>query len=128
RLRPRPSRRTCERCPWRGSRRRGCRWRWIGEGVGLLRAENVGAGLDGGRDGRAAGRLRGVHLRGYAAVEQAQLIEFVEALVDLTDERAAGAGHDDMVRRAPAQLLGDLVAEALGAVAVEGAQVDVDER
>ena len=67
-------------------------------------------------------------LRRHAAVQQTQTVEFVQALVDLADERAARARHDDMIGRAPAQLLGDLVAERLGAVAIEGAQIDIDER
>ena len=59
--------------------------------------------------------------------DQAEVDEFVEGFADFADERAAGHGDDDVVGQAPAELLGDLVADGLGAFGVVGAEVDVDE-
>ena len=61
------------------------------------------------------------------ACDQAQLLELAEGLADLGDQRAARHGDDDVRRQPPAELLGDLVGVALGALGVERAEVDVDE-
>ena len=53
--------------------------------------------------------------------------QFVESLVDLGDQRAAGHGHDDVVGQAPAKLLGDLIADGLRAFGIVGPQIDVHE-
>ncbi len=52
----------------------------------------------------------------------------LEALGDLREQRAGGDRRDDAVRRAPPELLGDLVREGLGALRVVRAHVHVDER
>ena len=54
-------------------------------------------------------------------------MQFVERLVDLADQAAAGHRADDVLRRPPAELLGDLEAERLRPLGVERPQVDVDE-
>ena len=51
-----------------------------------------------------------------------------ERLVDLGQQRAGRDRDDDLLRQPPAELLGDLVAERLGALGVVRPQVDVDER
>ena len=61
------------------------------------------------------------------SVDQADLVQLVERLVDLADQAAAGHRADDVLRRPPAQLLGDLEADRLRALGVERPQVDVDE-
>ena len=99
----------------------------LGDGVGLDRADGVGGGLVGDADRRAAGRLGAVHLVGLV-LDQAELDQLLERLVDLRQLRAGRHRDDDLVGQAPAELLGDLVAEGLGALGVEGADVDVDER
>src|SRR5438132_967838 len=73
-------------------------------------------------------RLRGVHLRLHGAVDQAERLELLEGLPDLGDQGAARAGHNNMLRCPPAQLLGDLVAERLGAFRVVRPEVHVHER
>ncbi len=60
-------------------------------------------------------------------VDQAEPLEFLERLVDLADQAAAGHRGDDMVGHPPAQVLGDLEADGLGALGVERPEVDVDE-
>ena len=50
-----------------------------------------------------------------------------KALRIFADKRTAGHGDDDVVGEAPAELLGDLVADGLGAFGVVGPEVDVDE-
>jgi hypothetical protein len=60
-------------------------------------------------------------------VDQAEFLQFVEALPDLAVQRARGQRHDAVVRRLPAQLLRHLVAERLRAFGVVRAHVDVDE-
>ena len=66
------------------------------------------------------------NLTGLSATSPS-VTKFLECLVDLVDERASGHGHDDVVGEAPAELLGDFVADGLGALGVVGPQVDVDE-
>ncbi len=56
-----------------------------------------------------------------------ELGELLEAARDAGEHRARGDRPDDDVRRAPAERLGDLVGEGLGALGVERPQVDVDE-
>ena len=97
-----------------------------GDGVGLLRLDVVAALLDGLRDGRAAGGLRAEEADGLV-FDQAERDQLIEGLADLADQRAAGHRADDVVGQAPAELLGDLVADGLRALGVVGAQVHVDE-
>ena len=61
-------------------------------------------------------------------VEQADLVQLLEALVDLREQRAARDRHDHVVGRLPAELLGGLVRERLRALGVERPHVDVHER
>ena len=75
------------------------------------RLDLVRAGFHRRRDRVAAGRLGAVHPRRDRAVDQAEPLEFLERLVDLADQAAAGHRGDDVVGRAPAQVLGDLEAE-----------------
>src|SRR3972149_162203 len=77
-------------------------------------------------DGRAASGLRAVNLCPVLR-DKAQGMELLEGLVYLGYERAAGHGHDDVVREPPAELLRYLVAEGLGALGVVRPDVDVDE-
>ena len=60
-------------------------------------------------------------------VEEADLRQLPEPLGDLRQLGARADRHDDVVRRLPAQLLGRLEGEGLGALRVVRAQVDVDE-
>ena len=69
------------------------------------------AGLDRGRDRVAAGRLGAVHPGRDRPVDQAEPLEFLERLVDLADQAAAGHRRDDVVGRPPAQVFGDLEAD-----------------
>src|SRR5439155_25102913 len=78
------------------------------------------------RDRGAALRLAAVDA-GTRAGDEADLPELLEALPDLREERAGRDRRDDGVRQLPAELLGDLEGEGLGALGVVGAQVDVDE-
>ncbi len=98
----------------------------LGDGVGLNRPDALRALLPGRDDRRAALRLAAGHL-GLDAVNQAQLGQLIEAFADLHVERARGHRHDAVVGGAPAQLLGDFIAQGLGALGVVGAHVDVDE-
>ena len=82
--------------------------------------------LDGAGDGRAAGGLRAEEAD-RLVFDQTERDQLIEGLADLADQRAAGHGDDDVIRQAPAELLGDLVADGLRALGVVGAQVDVDE-
>ena len=95
--------------------------------LGLLRLDVVSSLFDGDRDGRAAGGLRSEEAHRRLGFDQAEEDELVEGLADFADQGAAGHGHDDVVGQAPAELLGDLVADGLRAFRVVGAQVDVDE-
>ena len=99
----------------------------LGDGVGLDRADRVDAGLVGDRDRRAAGGLGAEDLVGLV-LDQAERDQLLEGLVDLGQLRAGRDRDDDLVGQPPAELLGDLVAERLGALGVVGAHVDVDER
>ncbi|OLL73183.1 ComEC/Rec2-related protein [Pseudonocardia sp. Ae168_Ps1] len=98
-----------------------------GDGVRLLRLDPVVAGLEGRRDRGAAGGLRAEH-RVRRRLDQAQLAQLGEALVDLRELRAGRDRDDDLLRQPPAELLGDLEAQGLGALGVVGADVDVHER
>ena len=79
------------------------------------------------RDRRAALGLRAVHRRDRAADEPG-VDELLEAARDLREQRARGDRRDDAVGELPAELLGRLVRERLGALGVVRAHVDVDER
>ena len=78
-------------------------------------------------DRRAAGGLGAVHLVGLV-LDEPELDQLLEGLVDLGQLRAGGDRDHDLVGQPPAELLGDLVAQGLGALGVVGADVDVDER
>ena len=98
-----------------------------GDGVRLLRLDHVVAGLERGGDRRAAGGLRPEHgVRGR--LDQAEAAQLGEPLVDLGELRSGGDRDDHLLREPPAQLLGDLVAQGLGALGVVRADVDVHER
>ena len=94
---------------------------------GLTGRIDVVAVAEGRRDRRASGRLRAEDLVGLV-LDEAELDELLEGLVHLGQLRAGRDRDDDLVGKPPAELLGDLVAERLGALGVEGTDVDVDER
>ena len=62
-----------------------------------------------------------------AGLDETELGELAEALVDLGQLASRGDRDDDVVGQLPAELLGDLEGEGLGALGVVGADVDVDE-
>ena len=61
-------------------------------------------------------------------LDQAETDQLAEALVDLGQLRAGGDRDHHLVGQPPAELLGDLVGQRLGALGVVGPDVDVDER
>ena len=61
------------------------------------------------------------------ALDEAELDELLEPAGDAGEHRPRGDRRDDDVGRPPAERLGDLVGERLGALRVERAEVDVDE-
>ena len=67
------------------------------------------------------------HEADRATLDQAHLGELLEAPGDAREHRARGHRPHHDVRRPPAQRLGDLERQGLGALGVERAQVDVDE-
>ena len=83
-------------------------------------------GEDRGRDRIAAARLGDVDARRLGLGEPQQL-QLAQALVQARGERAAGGGGDDVVGRAPVELLDDLERRRLRALGVERAQRDVGE-
>ena len=98
----------------------------LGDRVRLDRIGKLEAGVERADDRRAAGRLRRVDRR-QLALDQADGAELLEALEDARQQRAAGDRRDDVLREAPAELLGDLEAVGLRALGVVRAQVDVGE-
>ena len=94
--------------------------------VRLHRIGKLEPGLERADDGRAAGGLRRVNRR-QVAVDEADASQFLEALQDSRQQRAAGDRRDDVLRESPAELLGDLEAGGLRAFGVVRAQVDVRE-
>ena len=60
-------------------------------------------------------------------LDEPEADQLAERLVDLGHQRAGRDRRDDLTRQPPAELLGDLVADGLGALGVVRAQVDVDE-
>ena len=79
-----------------------------------------------GGDRGAPGGLRAEHpVR--TVVDQPESDQLTKCLVDLNELRTGRYGDDDLGRQPPAQLLGDLVADGLGALGVVGPHVDVDE-
>ncbi len=62
------------------------------------------------------------------AGDEPEGLELLDALPDLRDERPAGARHDDVLGRAPAQLFDDLESVALGPLRVIRSKVHVHER
>ena len=100
----------------------------LGDRVGPHRVHVVDAVGERRGDRRAAGGLRARHAHLGCLVEQADLVQLVEALVDLGEQRAARDRHDHVVGRLPAELLGGLVGERLRALGVERAHVHVHER
>ena len=99
----------------------------LGDRVGLHRPRRVVPGLERRRDRRAAGRLGAEHLVGLA-VDQAELASSRKALSTLVSCEPDAIGMTTCVGQPPAELLGDLVAQRLGALGVERPDVDVDER
>src|SRR5215204_4045451 len=61
-------------------------------------------------------------------LHQPERDELLERLVDLGQLRAGRDRDDNLVGQAPAELLGDLIAERLRPLGIERAHVDVDER
>ena len=57
----------------------------------------------------------------------AQGYEFAKCFGNFCDQRAAGHGHDNVVRQRPTQLLGDFEAVRLRAFGVVRAQIHVDQ-
>src|SRR6185503_13706858 len=94
----------------------------LGDRVRLDRAADVGALRPGGGDGRAAERLGAVE-GGQLAAQQARVDELLEAARDLGEQRAGGDRRDHAVGDLPAELLGRLERERLGALGVVRAQV-----
>ena len=93
---------------------------------GLTGSGNSRPSLERAHDGRAAGRLRRVDPR-QLAVDEADLAQLAEAATDARQQRAAGDRRHEVLREAPAQLLGDFEPERLRALGVVAAQVDVRE-
>src|SRR5262245_11785023 len=58
---------------------------------------------------------------------RAEACPLSQRAVDLAAQAVPGHRAEDMPRRPPAELLGDLVADRLGALGIERPQVDVDE-
>ena len=79
-------------------------------------------------DRRATVRLRARHADVRLLVEQPHLVQLVEALADLGEQRSAGDRHHDVVGHAPAELLGGLERERLRTLGVVRPHVDVHER
>ncbi len=63
----------------------------------------------------------------FLFLDQSQRDQFVERFPNLGDQRASGHRANDVVRKPPAELLGNFVADGLGAFGVIGAQVHVHE-
>ena len=61
-------------------------------------------------------------------VDETEGHQLAERLVDLGELRTGGHRDHDLLRQPPAERLGDLVAEGLGALRVVGPDVDVHER
>ena len=99
----------------------------LGDRVGLLRLDDVGAFVDRVDDRVAAGRLGRIDLAA-GVFDEAELDQLLVGLGDLRQDRAAGGGDDGVLRQPPAELLGDLEAVGLGAFGVVRTQVDVDDR
>src|SRR3990172_4611528 len=97
------------------------------DGVRLLGTDGEAPALPGVVYGRAAEGLDTAHAGGVP-VDEAKPGELLDPLVYLREEGTAGQRHDTVVRRTPAQLLADFVAERLAALGVVGPHVDVYER
>ena len=78
-------------------------------------------------DRRAARGLGAEDLVGLV-LDEAELDQLLERLVDLGQLGPGRHRDDDLVGQPPAELLGDLEAQRLGALGVERPHVDVDER
>ncbi len=105
---------------------RGADGEGFGDGVGFDGLEEIEAGLLGRGDGGAAGGLGAVDVV-FGFGGEAELDQFLVALVNFCEERAGGHGDDGVLGGAPAGLLDDFKAHALGAFGVVGAHIDVDE-
>ena len=90
------------------------------------RFDDVGPGGPRGRDRGAAGGLA-TDEPDRPPFDQAQVGQLLEAAGDPGEHRPGGDRRDDDVGRPPAERLGDLVGEGLGALGVERPEVDVDE-
>ena len=60
--------------------------------------------------------------------DEADLRQFLVALVNFREQRAGRHRDDGVLRRAPAELLGDFIRHALRAFGVVGAHIDVHKR
>src|SRR5439155_16048599 len=97
-----------------------------GDGARLDGTDLAGAVLDGGHDRVAAGRLGAVQLR-LRTLDPAEERQLVERLADLGEQRPARHAAHQVGRPPPAGLFGDFKAHGLGSLAVERAQIDVDD-
>ena len=84
------------------------------DGVRFLRLEAREVTLDAVGNGRTAGGLRAEKFHGLF-FDPAERDEFLESFRDFCDQRATGHRHHDVVRQAPAKLLGDFVTVGLRA-------------
>ena len=109
-------------------RRRGCRWPATWRCARLDRPDGSAPRLEGGGDRRAPCGL-GPRDTDVAAPRRAgpTLPQLAETLGHLGQLAARADRHHDVVGRLPAQLLGHLEGQGLGALGVVGAHVDVDE-
>src|SRR5262249_50783504 len=73
----------------------------------------------------AAGRLSAVNFAGRI-IDQSNLRELLEGFLHFADEAAAGHGNDDVLRRPPAELFGNLETDRFGPFSIEGPEADVD--
>ncbi len=94
---------------------------------GLTGPDGVGAAEEGRGHGRAALGLGARHPHGGLLGQEAHLAQLGEPLGHLGQLAARSDGDHDMVRGLPAELLGDLEGQRLGAFGVVGPHVDVDE-
>ncbi len=94
------------------------------DGVGALRGDDLGTGRERRGDGRTARRL-GTEQHGRGTVGEAEFDELVKPLRHLRELASRRDRHDDLVGRAPTQLLDDFEGQGLGTFGVVGPQIDV---
>ena len=91
-----------------------------------LRYERFATALHEPRDRCASGCLRAVQSR-RLVLHEPRVANLAERLVQLREQRAASHRHDHRARESPSQLLGDLEAHRLRALAIVAAQIHVDD-